>query len=792
MTLADFSFLILSTRRYIAIRSSAQDPVALRSLRVGPLSYDLKHARHIGEAHMETTWNVRLPEGLTREVLAALDAQESELQLGSVVRRNPELRTEILLWAQQARGFQDISTRPVAFVGEDAMSFPTAIGSYNILSPLGAGGFARVFLGEHRESGQKNAIKLLQRQDRQSTELIELEFQLLASLDHPAVIEVHEYGLTETGRPYYSMDYIAGLPLDAAFKTDVFSNEDLVASLVQLSDSLSYVHHKHLVHRDIKPQNVLIDNDQVRPCAHLVDFGIAAVRVTSDLDRRRLSMVKGGQLFQQTLFTEHGQIVGTPGFMAPEQFLANADSRSDIYALGVTTYLLLTGRFPVDPHAIVNAWNKSARAAVETIESTRIVKPTEAVRFGKEHSKLVNVASLASARLTRGLTDRQQRILNTTLIRALQSDAQERHTDAAEFGEELATAFGLVPQPHFLLEPLKRVVSWARRRFQRAPSETDPRTTRVWFITDRAKASHPQVGYYFGSEESDELSFGYSLVKLPEWRVMGRTKPLLWERILGNAGYQVVENRIVDKTDFEAALPSRGTRKDMLLFVHGYNTVFEDAILRSAQFQTDLKMAGQVICYSWPSHGSAWSYGRDAAVCEESENCFLYALHLLTSVCDRGNLHVLAHSMGNRLLLQACHSNAASGPAFAFGQVIIAAPDIAQRKFRQHCNAYSGATRRTMYSSKHDRALMGSRLLHARGRAGYIPPLLIVDDVDTIDASVHGMSLWGLNHSTFGSARALLTDISSLIRHDLAPELRIGLDRRVDPATGRVYWVCIP
>jgi esterase/lipase superfamily enzyme len=203
-------------------------------------------------------------------------------------------------------------------------------------------------------------------------------------------------------------------------------------------------------------------------------------------------------------------------------------------------------------------------------------------------------------------------------------------------------------------------------------------------------------------------------------------------------------------------------------------------------------MAGQVICFSWPSYSQPWSYGRDAALCEESEDCFVDALRLLTSICNRQNLHILAHSMGNRLLLRGCHAHMVSGRALPLGQVIIAGPDVAQRRFRQLYHAYSGAKRRTMYSSKHDRALMGSRFLHARGRAGYIPPLLIVDDVDTIDTSVHGLSLWGLNHSAFGNTRALVTDIGTLVRHDMAPELRIGLDRRIDSESGRLYWACIP
>ena len=663
-----------------------------------------------------TVWNVRIPEVVAREVRGALDAADPEPQLASVVRRHPDLDSDIFLWAKQARQFETIQTVTGMEVGGVAGPVPDRIANYNVLAPLGSGGFGTVFLAEHRETGQRHAVKLLRQQHPTSSQAIEREFEVLASLDHPSVVAVHEHGVTDNKQPYYSMDYVAGLPLDAAFNAEVFSNDDLVSSLVQLSDSLSYIHHKQLVHRDVKPQNVLVDNDQQHTRSHLVDFGIVAVRLTADLATSRLRMVKTGQLFQQTLFTEQGAIVGTPGFMAPEQFMSSGDAPADVYALGVTVYLLLTGRFPVDPHAIMSAWSSDPRAAFDTIISTTVIKPTLAVRGGTETS---HARRLASARLTGGLTDRQQRMLNTTLLRALHNDASLRHHDAAEVGEELASAFGLVPRRIGLLTHGQRLGRKIQKFFRRTPKEDDARNIRVWFITDRLGVPDRAMGLRFGSDEADDSSYGYSLVNLPTWYVIGQTRPGLVDRILGNTGYQVVKNKVLNRAEFESALLRRGNRKDLLLFVHGYNTTFEDAIVRSAQFQADLKMTGQVICFSWPSHGRLWSYGRDAAICEESEDHFVNALNLLTSVCDRHNLHVLAHSMGNRLLLQSCYSQAVSGRILPLGQVILAAPDVAQRRFRQRCHVYAGAKRRTMYTSKHDRALMGSRFLHARGRATF-------------------------------------------------------------------------
>jgi serine/threonine protein kinase len=649
-----------------------------------------------------------------------------------------------------------------------------------------------VFLGEHQVTRQKVAIKMLQMRDPVWSSLIQLEFEVLAALDHPAVVEVHDYGITANEQPFYSMDYISGLGLDEAFTVDTFSNEDLAASLIQITDAVSYVHHKQLIHRDIKPKNILIDNEGLRPRARLVDFGLAGARFKSESQAHRLSMVKAGPLLQQTLFKD-GMVAGTPRFMAPEQLLGRTDARSDIYALGVTVYVVLTGRYPINADSIMNAMRRSPNDAFQTKVSTKIVEPTMAVRQSREHSGPATAKLRMEARLTRGLTHRQQCILNASVLKALQSDPSLRHSDAAQFGQELSAAFGLSPKPvSFVGRFRSQILRSLRNWFHATLSETDPRMTRVLFITDRARVSDGSGSNQFGSDESDELTFGYSIVQLPEWHIIGRIRPRLRDRLLGRVGYEVIRNRILERREFESELGTANEHKDFLLFVHGYNTSFETAVLRAAQFQADLKMAGQVICFSWPSLGQPSGYGRDAALCEESEICFIDALRLLTSVCRHQNLHILAHSMGSRLLLEGCYAQAVSESAFSLGQVIIAAPDVSQRRFRQRCGAYAGARRRTLYASKHDHALMGSRFLHARGRAGYIPPLMIVDDVDTVDTSIHGVALWALNHSVFGDTRALVSDIATLIRQGLGPEFRVGLDRRVDPESGKVYWVCIP
>src|SRR5262249_34047023 len=154
--------------------------------------------------------------------------------------------------------------------------------------------------------------------------------------------------------------------------------------------------------------------------------------------------------------------------------------------------------------------------------------------------------------------------------------------------------------------------------------------------------------------------------------------------------------------------------------------------------------------------------------------------------------HVIAHSMGNRVLLRAVARLHDLNHGFSLRQVVLAAPDVAQGLFLELGVAYvARAQRSTLYASKNDRALLGSQTLHCCGRAGYIPPITVLDGVDTVDSSRIGTRLWGLNHSGYGDTREILTDIAALIRHNSPPAHRIGLERHIDPDTGKFYWILI-
>jgi len=165
----------------------------------------------------------------------------------------------------------------------------------------------------------------------------EAERQTLALLDHPNIAQIYDAGATESGRPYFVMEYVEGLPVTQYCDQHRLSIEERLGIFLQVCQAVQYAHQKGIIHRDIKASNILVSlhGDQAVP--KVIDFGVA----------KAISQ----PLMEQTLFTEHGQLLGTPEYMSPEQAdMANQDidTRSDIYSLGVLLYVLLAGVLPFD------------------------------------------------------------------------------------------------------------------------------------------------------------------------------------------------------------------------------------------------------------------------------------------------------------------------------------------------------------------------------------------------------------------------------------------------------------
>jgi esterase/lipase superfamily enzyme len=233
----------------------------------------------------------------------------------------------------------------------------------------------------------------------------------------------------------------------------------------------------------------------------------------------------------------------------------------------------------------------------------------------------------------------------------------------------------------------------------------------------------------------------------------------------------------------------------VLLFVHGYNMKFNSALLRAAQLGYDLAVPGITACFSWPSSGTYGGYWADEAAWEPSVPALVSFIRRLAELGEEGGhgrVHVLAHSMGNRLVLRAIQqmvweTKAGNPPrtGWPLGHFLLAAPDVDRDVFRllaPDCRQAS-SKHTTLYVSRKDQALYLSRWIAAFPRAGFHPPVTILPGMATIDVT-HADLSW-VGHSYFGEARKLLRDISQIIHFDALPDdARRGLLR----VGGGRYW----
>ncbi len=208
---------------------------------------------------------------------------------------------------------------------------------YEIKSEIGSGIFGTVFLGFHRQMEKPIAVKVLYQQvepEDRGFVRFQREAQLASGLNHPNIIKIYDFGMFDDGRPYIVMDFIEGPNLRQIL--DSHKRLSLTRALpifLQLCDALSHIHRAGFLHRDLKPDNVILrDTPYQRDFVTLVDFGIAK-RLNEPMHRK---------------LTVDGTVVGTPAYMSPEQILGNKlDVRSDIYSMGILMFRVLTGTLPI-------------------------------------------------------------------------------------------------------------------------------------------------------------------------------------------------------------------------------------------------------------------------------------------------------------------------------------------------------------------------------------------------------------------------------------------------------------
>jgi tetratricopeptide (TPR) repeat protein/serine/threonine protein kinase len=216
----------------------------------------------------------------------------------------------------------------------------TVIGPYKLLEQIGEGGMGAVWMAEQAQPVQRKvALKLIKAgmDTRQVIARFEAERQALAVMDHPNIAKVFDGGTTETGRPFFVMELVKGVPITKYCDEHRLTLRERLELFLPACRAIQHAHQKGIIHRDVKPSNILVAPYDGRAVVKVIDFGVAKAT--------------GQRLTEKTLFTELGAVVGTLEYMSPEQAELNnqdIDTRSDIYSLGVLLYELLTGTTPLD------------------------------------------------------------------------------------------------------------------------------------------------------------------------------------------------------------------------------------------------------------------------------------------------------------------------------------------------------------------------------------------------------------------------------------------------------------
>lgn len=322
---------------------------------------------------------------------------------------------------------------------------------------------------------------------------------------------------------------------------------------------------------------------------------------------------------------------------------------------------------------------------------------------------------------------------------------------------------------------------------------------KVWYGTNREPLDNADLTKGFSSHRDKVLHYGNVIVYVPESHKFGSTgsRTSWMSRVvrLTDDRLKIEQINPLSKEGFlvglnNALMKNRPRKRKVLLYIHGYNCDFDEAVIRAAQIGYDLKVEGITAVYSWPSKGnwSPWGYEADQTTIESSEDFLVEFATRLALESKAEEVDIIAHSMGNRALLRAVNALAAAmGQAKKkLGQIILAAPDVDADVFSKLATIYpTVSSRTTLYTSTKDWALQASAIFHQYDRAGFYPPIALIPGIDTVQVSNVDLTLLG--HSYYAQAGAVLNDMFDLIHDNKEPNKRIRLYPRPSKENTK-YW----